>query len=623
MKNNIDSLGNQLETSRTNLEYFANKLDDYKKNKEVTGNLNSKITDIQKKLDVSNKLLSQTNAKVSTITQELNILPKQINLKEHDLVLKTQKLKKLKALDALYSLANKYEESTSASTLVKEVCFLQNQNKFDSVLEKLPDINIRDAKGKTPIITAVEHNFFYGIEQLLKNGANLHINDQYGNNALHISVTLGYNNITKTLVESDKTIIFDQNRKGQLPLYLALEKGDVKISKELFCLKIATHCLLEAIKYDNISIAQNIINLDSSVVHSLLNEEKSVLSIAIEKGAVQITNLLLSCKAYLEEALDSNKDIKHLNLSNYALQTPQVKSLNYELLNYNNIIKLSLRKSQIDHEKAIQLSSSFQDNHGLKILDLSMNNLGYVGAKYIACALNKNTSIVSLDISNNNINEVGAIFISTMLKANSTLIALNISNNNIGDVGLIFLSNNLANNKSLSYLVLQNNNIGEKGIEAISDVLKVNNTLTKIVFNGNHINQQGIEYIVKAIDINSSIVTFSGFNNSTELEQIISDKVIKNIKQFEYALQLLNQKTINVSEINCSLLLTTLKQVQVQKEQFILESDTLYKKSSIIKQLTTLTNHLQESEIYIHDDMLVPLIAQIERDQSVDCLDFV
>jgi Ran GTPase-activating protein (RanGAP) involved in mRNA processing and transport len=222
---------------------------------------------------------------------------------------------------------------------------------------------------------------------------------------------------------------------------------------------------------------------------------------------------------------------------------------------------------------------------------------------------------VSLDISNNNINEVGAIFISTMLKANSTLIALNISNNNIGDVGLIFLSNNLANNKSLSYLELQNNNIGEKGIEAISDVLKVNNTLTKIVFNGNYINQQGIEYIVKAIDINSSIVTFSGFNNSTELEQIISDKVIKNIKQFEYALQLLNQKTINVSEVNCSLLLTTLKQVQVQKEQFILESDTLYKKSSIIKQLTTLTNHLQESEIYIHDDMLVPLIAQIERDQ--------
>ena len=47
-------------------------------------------------------------------------------------------------------------------------------------------------------------------------------------------------------------------------------------------------------------------------------------------------------KAYLEEALDSNKDIKHLNLLNYALQTPQVKSLNYELLNYNNIIKLSL-----------------------------------------------------------------------------------------------------------------------------------------------------------------------------------------------------------------------------------------------------------------------------------------
>ena len=537
MKNNIDSLGNQLETSRVNLEYFANKLVDYEKNKEVTGNLNSKITDIQKKLDVSNKFLSQTNAKVSTITQELNILPKQINLKEHDLVIKTQKLKKLQALDTLYSLANKYEDSTSASTLVKEVCFLQNQNKFDSVLEKLPDLNVQDAKGKTPIISAVENNFLYGVEQLLKNGANLHINDQYGNNALHISIKLGYDNITKKLVESDNTIILDQNAKGQLPLYLALEKGDIAISKQLFSSEIAVNCLLEAIKYDYIKIAQNLINMTPEIVHIISTDEKSVLSFAIEKNALQITNLLLSYNAYLEEALDTNKDIKHLNLSNYALQNHQVKSLNYELLNYNNIIKLSLRNSQIDHEKAGQLANSLKDNHTLKTLDLSMNNLGYIGAKYIACVLDKNISILSLDISNNNISEAGAVFISMMLKANNTLIAINVSNNNIGDVGLIFLSNNLVNNKSLSYLALQNNNIGEKGVKAMSDMLKINNILTKIIFNGNYINQQAVEHVVKAMDVNSSITMLSGVKNSTELEQMISDKVIKNIKQFEHILQ--------------------------------------------------------------------------------------
>ena len=170
---------------------------------------------------------------------------------------------------------------------------------------------------------------------------------------------------------------------------------------------------------------------------------------------------------------------------------------------------------------------------------------------------------------------------------------------------------------------MQNNNIGEKGVEAMSDMLKINATLTKIIFDGNYISQEGVGHIVNAMDTNTSIITLSGFNNSSELKNIISSNVIKNIKQFEYVLQMLNQKTINSEEVNCSLLLTTLKQLQVQKDHFKLESDSLYKKASIFNQLSMLTNQIQESEIGKCDDMLVQLVGQIEQEQSIEYLDFL
>lgn len=622
MKNNDTIFSEQLEISRANLQHIANNFVDYENTKEVTETLKSEITGLNKKLETANSSLSQTKTKVYQSKQKLEAMPKQIKLKEQELEAKNQKLKKLKALEALYSLANEYEESSNITTLVKEACFLQDRNKFDSVLEKLSDVNIQDAKGKTPIILAVENKFSYGVEQLLKKGANLHIKDQYGDNGLHISIKLGCDNITKQLIEVDNSIIFDKNAQGKLPLYLALEQSNKVLLKQLFSPEIAANCLLEAIKSDAIKIAQDLVNMHPSIVHFMSADDKSILGVAIEQGAMQITKLLLSYKADMTEALDSNKSIKNINIADYPVDNSQIKSLYFELFNYNNIIKLSLKNSQINPEQSKLLADGFKSNHSLKILDLSGNNLGYIGAKYIADALVKNIGIISLDISRNNIEEAGAIFLANMLKVNNSLIALNLSNNNIKDAGVIFLSNNLANNKSLSYISLQYNNIGEKGIEALSDLILNNNTLTKLKIDGNNINHQGIEHLAKSMEINASIIMLSGIIGFPEADKLISDKIQQNIKQFEAHLQLMGKKSINYSELDANKLLSTLKQLQVQEDNFVLESGTSYKKTPLLKHLAILTNQIQD-QLVDKDDALVSLAGQVEQDQSFEYLEFV
>lgn len=641
MKKNDGSFSEQLDTNIANLQYITNKYGDYEKTQTTVDELKAQVTDLHKKYELSNKHLSQVNEKISKTESEIRnyveptlkttsdvskhfaSIKNGIQKKEVEFSNKTKKLEKLKALESLYALANKHESSSSITSLVKEACYLQDKKKFDSILEKLSDVNTQDAKGKTPIILAVENKFSYGVEQLLKKGANLHIKDQYGDNSLHISIKLGCDNITKQLIEVDNSIIFDKNAQGKLPLYLALEQSNKILLKQLFSPEIAANCLLEAIKTDTIKIAQDLVNMHPSIVHFMSADDKSVLGVALEREAIQITKLLLSYKADMSEALDSNKSINNINIADYPVDNSQIKSLHFELFNYNNIIKLLLRNSQINPEQSKLLADGFKSNNSLKILDLSGNNIGYIGAKHIADALVKNTGVISLDISRNNIEEAGAIFLANMLKVNNSLIALNLSNNNIKDAGVIFLSNNLANNKSLSYISLQYNNIGEKGIEALSDLLLNNNTLTKLKIDGNNIHYQGVEHLTRAMEINSSIISLSGIKGSPEAEKLISDKIQQNIKQFEAHLQLMGEKSINYSELDANKLLSTLKQLQVQEDNFVLESGTSYKKAPLLKHLAILTNQIQEQFIDKNDDALVSLAGQVEQDQSFEYLEFV
>ena len=67
-----------------------------------------------------------------------------------------------------------------------------------------------------------------------------------------------------------------------------------------------------------------------------------------------------------------------------------------------------------------------QVNGNLRVLDLSWNGLGYLGAVALAASLKENESLQELDISQNGINWQGALILSRALVNNSTLKTLRV-----------------------------------------------------------------------------------------------------------------------------------------------------------------------------------------------------
>jgi hypothetical protein len=125
-----------------------------------------------------------------------------------------------------------------------------------------------------------------------------------------------------------------------------------------------------------------------------------------------------------------------------------------------------------------------------------------------------NTSNTSLDISNNNIDYIGLNYIiENALKNNNTITTLNLSNNKIGSKGADYLSEVLKINTTLLDINISNNNIKDEGAQAIAKALKINKTVKNIDITEN--------YITKV-----DLLTFNKYNS---LCHVLSNKSRLNI----------------------------------------------------------------------------------------------
>jgi hypothetical protein len=74
---------------------------------------------------------------------------------------------------------------------------------------------------------------------------------------------------------------------------------------------------------------------------------------------------------------------------------------------------------------------------------------------------------------------------------NNTLMVLDLSNNNIGPEGSKFIASMIKDCKSLLNLILRNNNIGNEGVKLIAEALKTDNVIESISLNMNDISDIG------------------------------------------------------------------------------------------------------------------------------------
>lgn len=250
------------------------------------------------------------------------------------------------------------------------------------------------------------------------------------------------------------------------------------------------------------------------------------------------------------------EEVKKLCLSTIDLiefYSADIKLLSEVVKTARNLTKLTIGwvKGRVDNWFSL-VTDALKNNHSLKTLNLSGNQIDDEVVKSLSEVLKTNTILIELNLKNNLIGEDGTIELLDLLKTNTTLKILNIDTNQIGDNVIKELSNQLTRNTSLKSISLKSNGINDNGALQISQMLKLNNGLNSINLEDNRlITENSYKAIVEVGLYNNYFLTSLSFKpfSSNHKINIYKDQLIdRNISLIEkFAHYLVSSKPLNLS----------------------------------------------------------------------------
>ncbi|CAF0803357.1 unnamed protein product [Adineta steineri] len=145
----------------------------------------------------------------------------------------------------------------------------------------------------------------------------------------------------------------------------------------------------------------------------------------------------------------------------------------------------------------------------LTTLVLDCNQIGAVGAQYLADALRTNTTLTTLSLGNNDIGDIGVQHLAHALQNNTTLTTISLEHNQIGAVGAQYLADALRTNTTLTTIELRENAIGVVGTQYLANALQNNTTLTTLKLRSNKIGDVGAQRLMNALRNNRVTIILS------------------------------------------------------------------------------------------------------------------
>jgi Ran GTPase-activating protein (RanGAP) involved in mRNA processing and transport len=211
---------------------------------------------------------------------------------------------------------------------------------------------------------------------------------------------------------------------------------------------------------------------------------------------------------------------------------------------YKNIRVVNLSDNYIGILGAKQLSMLLTNNYSITSLDISLNAIPNEGVNLILNSLKSNKTLTSLNLGSYNFfsnqefldpsnichPEETGFRIAQFLKTNNVLKELKLSENRIGDIAGVLIAQALISNTTLEYLELWRNKLSISTGKAIGEALKVNNTLTFLGLNYNEMNPGGAKAIANALNFNSALTSLniSGNNIGTSACKVFARSLKQN-----------------------------------------------------------------------------------------------
>lgn len=227
-----------------------------------------------------------------------------------------------------------------------------------------------------------------------------------------------------------------------------------------------------------------------------------LLALALSKNRV-VTRLDLSNNSitsegieYLTDMLEDNRSIVHISLSNNRINDEGARLLT-KCLEVNHVI------TQIDLD-----GNPITEAALTEVFYLLRINSGPFALKQVMVALaSDDDSVEALDFSGANaprkFDDEAIHVLCSLLVDNHRVRAVDLSNNDITDIGASLLADLLRANSTLEALHLDNNCIGVEGAEAIFQALKANHTLYVLTTEGNAIPETTLENLASVLNVNA------------------------------------------------------------------------------------------------------------------------
>ncbi|XP_077996746.1 uncharacterized protein LOC144450054 [Glandiceps talaboti] len=284
------------------------------------------------------------------------------------------------------------------------------------------------------------------------------------------------------------------------------------------CQKTRPTCSLTSL-----SLTQSTLNIDDCI---LLVKVLKSLPCLQSYSIVQTELIRQHCRLLLKDVKDSVHNLpqipeiskKHLSLNELGnmgifdqllvvtgfeaseLHQEECLCICQELGVLRNLERLTLTKCVITCDAVSYLSQSLRNVSTLKVLNLSHNNIGYLGAQSLSSGMENMGSLTYLDLSHNKIGYVGVESLSKVMEYMGSLTYLDLSHNNIGYKGIESLSRVMMYMGSLTYLDLSHNNIGYKGVESLSRGMEYMGSLTYLDLSYNIIGDERIESLSRGME---------------------------------------------------------------------------------------------------------------------------
>ncbi|AYU80366.1 Leucine Rich Repeat-containing protein / LRRP1 [Leishmania donovani] len=246
--------------------------------------------------------------------------------------------------------------------------------------------------------------------------------------------------------------------------------------------------------------------------------DRDAKAAALGQGTVPLNDIDVCCVAEVIRTLSDESQLRVLVLEENSFGLPGVTALMEAIeANPNHIRELRLGKNNLKDQAAVVIGHTLsRSGCGLKVLDLSENNITKLGVIPIAAALQQPfCDIVELSFHNNKIGCDAASYLGQALRAAPKLKHLHLGYNALRDNGAAQIARSVPHAACLSTLDLTANRISrEGGEELVRALMTPTCTVQRLNLRHNQLDSETIVLFADVIAHNTSLIQlFLGFMN--------------------------------------------------------------------------------------------------------------